>query len=474
LAQASGSSAQAMATIPVPGGTWSFVRGVARGIRAAKPYAFLREWHDQYGPLVRIETAVLKSVSVADAQMVKWVTRNDPARFEKGMGYESIKRGWLDNSLVVSEGEEWRRKRSVYNRAFKLGAIRSYVPLFVDIAEAAAVEWQHLHEKGQPVDAVKCFESVALESIGRAGFGVTGMGAPGNVYASAFVSYLDVLQDEMQPIMMLLPPGLRNYVTELRGRRHLGAMNAESRRISERRSPAAPAGGDGQTKQDLVSLMRAAAEEEGTELDPEQLAREANLFLFAGHDTTSATLAWLFSYLATHPEAQKRVHEEVSAVPAGSLASELSDPRSLPYLGAAIKETLRLSPPAPLVMRRSKFGEELGGHQIPAGTDLMLSIWCLHRDPNVFQGPDKFSPERWLEAGEEELKAMQDHWAPFMVGARSCIGQMFSLMEMRVVAATLLSRFSLEPASTPQIKQRMLLLPSNILLKCTPRSASAA
>lgn len=461
--------------LPLPGGTWAFVRGIARGIQAGKPYSFLREWHNQHGPLVRIDTAMVTSVSVADAQMVKWITRNDPARFEKGKGYDSIKRGWLDGTLVLSEGEEWRHKRSVYNRAFKLGAIRSYVPVFVDIAETAAIEWRRLHEKSQHVDAVKAFESVALEAIGRAGFGVPGMGAPGNRYADSFVSYLNVLQDEVtNPLLMVLPERLRHAVTRARGRAHLGAMNAESRRMvaGEGTRPPAPGDRGGQTRQDLVALMHGAAKEEGADLDPEQLAREANLFLFAGHDTTSATLAWLFYYLAANPEMQQRAYEEVTAVPAGSLVGELSDPHALPYLGAVIRETLRLSPPAPLVIRRTKFDEELGGCQIPAGTDLWLNIWCLHRDPKAFEDADRFAPERWLEAEPDKQKAMQDHWVPFMVGARSCIGQMFSLMEMRVVVSILLSKFALEPASEPRIKQRMLLLPSNILLKCTPRDAA--
>jgi len=75
----------------------------------------------------------------------------------------------------------------------------------------------------------------------------------------------------------------------------------------------------------------------------------------------------------------------------------------------------------------------------------------------------------WASEEPERLKRMNDHWLPFMVGARSCIGLQFSMMEMRVVIATLLRRFSVELLSEPQLKQRMLLLPSNIQLRCTPR-----
>eukprot|EP00930_Biecheleria_cincta_P000487 TRINITY_DN10105_c0_g1_i1.p1 TRINITY_DN10105_c0_g1~~TRINITY_DN10105_c0_g1_i1.p1 ORF type:complete len:469 (+),score=89.60 TRINITY_DN10105_c0_g1_i1:81-1487(+) len=467
------SAARVLRQLPEPGHGLSFVAGLTRGLKENKPYGFLRDWHDQHGPLLKINMLVIKSVSIVDAQVVKWVTRNDPARFTKGSGYESIQRGWLDNSLVLSEDEEWRRKRSVYNRAFKLSAIRSYVPLFIEIAEAAASKWKQHHEKQEVIDAVRSFESVALEAIGQAGFGVRGMGQDGNKYANAFVRYLDVLQDEItSPAMMLLPKPLKHFITRVRGGTHLSTMNDESRRISSSKpTVSSPAG------RNLVSLIREAAAEEQSSIDAEQLAREANLFLFAGHDTTSASLAWAFALLAEHPESQTRLHEELTAALSSSsgcseaelLAEQVSDPRALPFMGAVIRETLRLCPPAPMVMRRTKFDEELGGYEVPAGTDLSLNIWCMQRDPAVFEEPDVFKPDRWLTTDAEKLKRMQDHWAPFMVGARSCIGQQFSMMEMRVVIATLVRRFTVELASQPQVRQRMLLLPSKVLLRCTPR-----
>merc|ERR1712032_396900 len=138
-------------------------------------------------------------------------------------------------------------------------------------------------------------------------------------------------------------------------------------------------------------------EEEGVELTAEQLACEANLFLFAGHDTTSATLGWAWAMLAKHPEAQERAYKEVAAVPECEMSDVLRDPRTLPFLNAIIRETLRMHSPASMVIRRSKFDEELGGHHIPAGTNFAPSIWAIHRDPTVFDEADAFKPERWVD-----------------------------------------------------------------------------
>lgn len=458
--------------LPEPGSSWAFVNGIIQGLKTNKPYGFLRQWHDEHGPLLKVKMPALAPVSIVDPTVLKYVTRNDPARFTKGTGYDSVKRGWLDNSLVVSEDEDWRKKRSIYNQAFKLGAIRSYVPLFMDIAESTADDWVQHHKRGEPVDAVKAFESVALEAIGRAGFGVEGLGKPGHKYAESFVSYLSILQDEMsKPAMLILPGPLRKLVTKFRAGHHLQEMNAEAKKMVSMDLPKASDASQ-ETRRNLVALMQEANQMEGLNMDAEQLAREANLFLFAGHDTTSATLAWVWALLAAHPEVQEKAYEEVAAISDANLAEELSDPRKLPIIGAVIRETLRLYPPASMVMRNCKFDEELGGYFVPKGTDLMLNVWCTQRDKAVFEEPDSFDPFRWLQPEGEKLKRMQDHWIAFMIGARSCIGQQFSTMEMRVLISMLLRRFKAEPApnSKPQLTQRMLLLPADIHLRCSPRA----
>merc|ERR1719468_1011090 len=423
------------------GHTTDFAGGVMSGLKENKPFKFVREWHDKYGPLVKVDSFGMRNaILVGDPTLVKYIARNDPSRFTKGSSYNTIKRGWLDGSLVVSEGGEWRRKRNVYNSAFKIAAVRSYAPIFKHIAEVMSVDWQMHAECGQDVDAVKSFNSIAMEAIGRAGFGSPGMGADDNVYAQAFNSYLKTLQREREPLMLALPDRVKHFITRQRGQHHLDTMTLESRRIiGDARASACVADS---TRKNLVSLMQEAMQVEGIELSTAELACEANLFLFAGHDTTSATLAWVWAMMARHPEAQQRAYEEVAAVPEEEVLQELSDPRNMPHLNAIIKETLRLYGPAAMVIRKSKYEENLGNFIIPAGTNFVPSLWAIHRDTAVFDEPDAFKPERWTEEEDaKKMKQMQDHWMPFMIGARSCIGQLFSMMELRTVTATMLRKF---------------------------------
>lgn len=457
--------------IPVLGNTLQFIGGIVEGVKANKPYQVIRDWHNQYGPLVSVDSmGIGNSVFLSDPELVKYVARNDPARFTKGTGYETIQRGWLDGSLVVSEGEVWRKKRDIYNKAFRLGAIRSYAPIFEAIAKNCAEEWRHAHQQGMNIDAVHGFESVAFEAIGRAGFGVQGLGAPGHKYAQAYVKYGEALNKETNSVAMrLIPQAMAKWITRQRSWRHLQQMTEESQRIVKEASESLDAAAE-KTHRNLVGLMKEAiAEERMLEMDAEQLAREANLFLFAGHDTTSSTLSWASAMVGSHPEVQRKLHEEVLTVKPDALLEQLADPRTLPYLGAVIKETLRLYPPAGMVVRNSKYEEELAGYRIPAGVNYLPCIWAIQREPTVFDGADDFRPERWLEATPEQAKQMQDHWMPFMIGARSCIGLQFSLMEMRIVLTTLLRDFKIELVSKPQVVQRMVTLPSNISLKVTPR-----
>eukprot|EP00405_Crypthecodinium_cohnii_P017098 CAMPEP_0206452592 /NCGR_PEP_ID=MMETSP0324_2-20121206/20039_1 /ASSEMBLY_ACC=CAM_ASM_000836 /TAXON_ID=2866 /ORGANISM="Crypthecodinium cohnii, Strain Seligo" /LENGTH=481 /DNA_ID=CAMNT_0053922715 /DNA_START=63 /DNA_END=1508 /DNA_ORIENTATION=- len=457
---------------PVVGSTFSFVGGFVSGLKVGRPYDFANRWFEEYGPIVAVDAMGLgKAVLLGDPEHIKWVCRNDPARFTKGNTYDSIKRGWLDDSIVVSEGASWRKKRDLYNKAFRIGAIRTYAPTFAAIAETTGEAWKQAAAEGQPVDAVKTFEGVALEAIGQAGFGLQGLGAPNNEYAEAFVKYTAILNKEFNSLpRRLMPASMSKQLSLSEGQGYLDTMTEESKRIVAKAMENTTEAAQG-TQRNLVALMQeACAEEEVNDMDPAQLAREANLFLFAGHDTTSSTLSWLWAHLGTHPEVQQKIFEEVSSIPANEdVVSVLADPRALPYLNSVIKETLRLNPPAPLVVRCSKFDEELGGTAIPAGTNYMPVIWAIHRTPKAFEDPHEFRPERWATTDAEQVKRMQDHWMPFMIGARSCIGQQFSLMEMRVVVATLIKRFSVKLVSEPQVISQLLLLPSNIKLQCIER-----
>jgi cytochrome P450 len=162
------------------------------------------------------------------------------------------------------------------------------------------------------------------------------------------------------------------------------------------------------------------------EMDAEQLRDELITLLFAGHETTATALAWALERLAHHPAAWARLKD-----------------REDEYVDAVTKETLRLRPVVPLVLRRVKEPTEIAGHMLPAGVSVAPNILLLHRRPDLYPEPAAFRPERFLER-----PAGTYTWIPFGGGVRRCIGASLALLEMNAVLKVLAARIDrLQPAS---------------------------
>jgi cytochrome P450 len=172
--------------------------------------------------------------------------------------------------------------------------------------------------------------------------------------------------------------------------------------------------------------------------------------VFAGSDTTAIALRAVFYFLLRNPTVMVKVQEEIdNATREGKLSEPISYRESmthLPYLGAVIKETMRLHPSTGLIMERHvpSEGAVICGKSIPAGTVVGINAWVVHRNPEVFEAPDSFIPERWLESSPEKLKEMEQSFFAFGAGARTCLGKNISLTEMHKMIPELLRKFELK------------------------------
>jgi cytochrome P450 len=170
----------------------------------------------------------------------------------------------------------------------------------------------------------------------------------------------------------------------------------------------------------------------------EQLREEVDTFMFAGHDTTSHAVAWTIWCLATHPDIQERVYNEITAEFGQSDADfKTNRIKDLKYLDMVLKEAMRLFAPVPFFQRKLKNDMELCGHLIPKNTTLSVSPFVLHRNPKIFPEPRKFNPENFAEGKEYASNA----FIPFSAGPRNCIGQKFAVREAKIMLAHLLFNF---------------------------------
>jgi cytochrome P450 len=160
----------------------------------------------------------------------------------------------------------------------------------------------------------------------------------------------------------------------------------------------------------------------------------------AGHETTSTALLWWSRLMAEHPAAAQRASDELRQVLAGREPTP-DDLPALPWLGATLKEAMRLYPPvAAMMSRRTTQDIRLGGWHVPRGSVLRITPWLLQRDARWFSAPEAFRPERFMPDAPPPPRSA---WLPFGVGPRVCIGQHFATLEMTLVAAMLLQRFAL-------------------------------
>ncbi|KAL3136633.1 hypothetical protein ABBQ38_005874 [Trebouxia sp. C0009 RCD-2024] len=195
----------------------------------------------------------------------------------------------------------------------------------------------------------------------------------------------------------------------------------------------------------IAMLLKANNKASGNPLSPMQVAAQSKLFISAGFETTALTLTYCIYLLSKHPEHLAKLQQEVDELKEHIIYDDL---QCLPYTAAVVSESLRLYPPVTTVVRRAAQNVKVGGYEVPRGTEVNLSIWCLHHSEQWWQDAETFKPERWL--GDETGGDMSGGFAyiPFGVGPRHCIGYKLALEEAAIALARIYQRFTFTLAPT--------------------------
>jgi cytochrome P450 len=202
---------------------------------------------------------------------------------------------------------------------------------------------------------------------------------------------------------------------------------------------------------DMLSMLIAARDEDGSALDEDELIGHTGVIFAAGHETSTNALAWTLLLLSQHPNVLGDLEDELDGALRGA-APTVEDLAKLPLLDAVVKESMRVLPPVPMHPRIVAQDSELGGHRLPAGSEIFLSIFHMHHDPAVFREPDLFRPRRW-----ETIKPSVYEYNPFSAGPRMCIGASFAMMEIKLVLSTLLQRYRLELPEMARVDPRVAI-----------------
>lgn len=210
---------------------------------------------------------------------------------------------------------------------------------------------------------------------------------------------------------------------------------------------------------------------EGKPLSNSDIREEVDTFMFEGHDTTTSGISFTFYHLSQNKEVQQKVFEEVRDVfgddpTSGVTHRQLQD---LKYLEMVIKESMRIHPPVPLIGRRLTEDTLISGVTIPQGTNIIIPIYAIHRDADVYPDPEKFDPERF---SPDNMSGRNPYsYIPFSAGARNCIGQKFAMLEVKSIVSKMIRHYELVQCDKIIKLQADLILKTvdGVFIKIKPR-----
>jgi cytochrome P450 len=338
-------------------------------------------------------------------------------------------------SVLVTEHATWQRQRRMLMPAFTPRRVAGYGQLMTDAAQRALDEAVPPGQAQALVAMDGLWTGVAMDVILRTLFGASAKeDARDAAWATQTLSAAAFSE-------MFLPFTLPDWLPlpgKAAKRRALRLLRALVQRHMDRRH--AQAQGPAERLDLLQMLLNLRDEATGEALSQQEVFDQCMVSFQAGHETSATALLWWSRLLAEHPEAAQRAQAEVDAVLQGRVPCP-QDMAQLPWLTATLKEAMRLYPPVAAVMsRRTTAPITLGGVAVPQGALLRITPWVLHRDARWFAEPECFRPARFDEGSPEIPRGA---WIPFGLGPRVCIGQHFAMLEMVLLAAMLLQRYTL-------------------------------
>ncbi|ACY13861.1 cytochrome P450 [Haliangium ochraceum DSM 14365] len=393
----------------------------------------------------------INSYMISDPEFMRLILLDGENKFIKSPEVMSKIQVAVGNGLSTLNGGEWKRQRRMSNSAFKPRNIAAFEPIFHEHLGEVMHQWEQ--RLGQRFDIAQEMKRLTLRIVlkGLLSLDVTDR-------ADMLIEHLDVLQDYAVYILWSLFPLPENVPTR-RNRQYAESkrvMDEEIYRIIEQRRRDGEAAGKG----DLLATYMHAVDDAGSGMGNTQLRHELmNLFL-GGHDTTANSIAFTLYLLSRNPGCRERLERELDEVLGGRLPT-VEDIPKLHYLECVYNESLRLYPPSSAMSRRTLEPIEYEGYEIPAGADLLLSQWAMHRDPTLWENPDVFDPDRFTP--ERSANRHKFAFVPFGAGPRICIGAKLARMEASMILAALLQKYRFE--SPPGYK---LKLQSRLFVNAVP------
>ena len=408
-----------------------------------------------YGKVFRLSFGPKSFVIVSDAEVAKYILRENADNYSKGLLSEILD-FVMGTGLIPADGEVWKVRRRAIVPALHKKYIDAMISMFGESALHGTNVMVKASEKGEAVEMENYFSRLALDIIGKAVFNYDfdSLTHDDPVIKAVYTVLREAEYRSTYPIPYWNVPPLRAVVPRQRecdealkivtdtldelitGAKRMVEENDEEF-VEEFLSKADPS---------ILYFLIAS----GDDITSKQLRDDLMTLLIAGHETTAAVLTWTMQCVVDDEEVTRKLQEEADRV-LGDRLPTLEDLKELKYTTRVINESMRLYPQPPVLIRRALEDDVLGGYVVEKGSDLFISVWNLHRNPDYWPEPDKFDPGRFPVDEPMPNEITEDfRYLPFGGGKRKCVGDMFALYESVAALAILMRRFDFaRPADKP-------------------------
>ncbi|MDG1354427.1 MAG: cytochrome P450 [Sulfitobacter sp.] len=399
---------------------------------SAQPARLYRAW------MAEFRTPFFRSYLINQPELVSRVLKERPDDFPKSTRVNEGLRPLLGNSVFVTNGETWKRQRRIIDPAFEGGRLRVTFPAMWDAAEAAAARLAN--RLGHVIEIEEECSHTAADVIFRTLFSL-----PIEHHLARDVFDEFKIYQRSQPILNLaaLVP-LPRWMPRLFRRdtkRSAARIRALITQLTQERAAEIAAG---TAPEDLATkIMTTADPVTGETFTTEEMVDQVAFFFLAGHETSASTLAWALYLMALYPDWQDKLAQEAQALETCDFGvmSKLRLSRDV------FRETLRLYPPLPMMVRENTCPEEMRERAVRKGSQLVISPWHLHRHTRLWDNPDGYDPTRWHT--ENGKQCQRDAFIPFSAGARVCPGAGFAMIEGPLILSRILRDYRVVAGPEP-------------------------
>lgn len=377
-------------------------------------------------------------VFLSHPQAIKEMFAASPDKFDSGTKSQFIASLLGEQSLVLLDGAQHQRQRKLLTPPFHGDRMKSYGELICQITQKVISNWKI----GEPFEIRNSMQEISLGVILQAVFGLN-EGERYDEIKQLIASILDISASPLRATLVFVPFLQKDlgawspWGSFLRQQKRLDdLLYAE---IQDRRDNPDP------SREDILSLMMAARDEEGQPMSKQEIRDELMTLLVAGHETTASSLTWAFYWIHHHPEIREKLLAELDAV---DKKEDLTTIAKLPYLNGVCAETLRIYPIISNAFPRiNKAPIKIMDYEYPPETKLIPCIYLTHHREDLYPEPKQFKPERFIDKQYSPYE-----YLPFGGGNRRCIGMAFALFEMKLVLTTVLKNLDLGIVNNHEVK----------------------